>query len=780
MRSLFTPSTLWRTGVVAATATLLSACGGDTDPDFELAEDLTDSELQIVAPLSIFAWETRVGETSYRLLIDFDGPDENDEFEYVQQGPDLLADTETDDYVCTLATTDDDPDTVDVPGSCEYTVDIPLRLLTQEMAVFRVEAFIDGEWEEIVGTAVASAPGFAKLAFGWTTAAGETSYRFFVDPDGDSDNDGEFEFEQVGDDLLAGTETDDYHCTVAAPDAFGNCVISLDIQPHLLDWKNARYRVQACVGADCTELGQQTVRGLSRFYVSTFVNAGIVSAYADDVDRIVIGAPLTSTFECDVLEPVDVDTLEEGEFLEDCQYDDELTGDDIPETLLETIVLAGSATVFSLVDDVWEQEAFIKASNIGEGDNFGIDVAISDDGNTVAVAANVEDSNVTTVGNGPAIDNGGDNDDEADSGAVYILTRGFDDDMEPVWNEVAYLKPQNTQGDPDTEDDELDGDQFGSVVTISGDGLTVAVSSFGEDSATMGIGTGAPGEGADNDAENAGAVYIFRNVGGTWGLEAYVKPSNTGFNDAFGSSLTLSDNGDRLAVGAIRESSDATGVGGDPFNDNSENAGAVYVFERSGSTWSEAAYLKAANPDPRDEFGFGVAFNSAADVLVVSAPQEDSSSREINGDPLDDRGPDRNVGAAYVFELDAGEWAQTAYLKAANADPIDELGFSLAIAEKDVDGETETRVLVASIREGGVQAGINPSDDLDSFLGAGACYLFIRDSDDGDWRQQSYIKAPNNAPGILFGWDTDFAADGDRLLINSFGNTFQSPTVYLY
>ena len=90
------------------------------------------------------------------------------------------------------------------------------------------------------------------------------------------------------------------------------------------------------------------------------------------------------------------------------------------------------------------------------------------------------------------------------------------------------------------------------------------------------------------------------------------------------------------------------------------------------------------------------------------------------------------------------------------------------------------RVLVTSVREGGVQSGINPNGDLDSFLGAGAGYLYIREGDDGDWRQQAYIKAPNNAPGILFGWDADFAADGDRLLINSFGNSFQSPTTYIH
>jgi len=760
---------LGRVALFAIAATALAACGS-TDPEFELADDLTASELQIVTPATLYSWETMAGETRYRLLIDFDGPDDDGEFDFVQEGPDLLADTATESYVCTPAIVDPDPDVADVPGRCDYTVDIPLVLLTQEMAAFRVDAFVDGEWVEIVGTAIATSPDIGELVFGWTTATSETSYKFFADFDGDSDGDGVFEFVQQGADLLADTETDDYFCTLATPDKFGVCVLRISIQPHLLDWNNVRYMVEACVGMTCTELGQQVVRNLSTFYITTFVNAGIVSAYADDVDRVVVGTPGTSQFECEALIAVTVADLEEGEFLQDCEYDDTLTPEEVAELeLFETILLAGATSVLSLEDGQWVQEGLISASNRGAEDAFGVDVAISDDGNTIAVAANTEDSNVTMVGNGTAADNGGDNDDEINSGAVYILTRVIVD-MEPVWNEVAYLKPQNTQGDPTPDDESLDGDQFGSVVAISGDGLTVAVSSFGEDSSAIGI----DGDGSDNSAENSGAVYIFRNVSGTWLQEAYIKPSNTDLNDAFGSSLSLSDSGDRLAVGAIRESSSASGINGDPDNNASENSGAVYIFQRSGSSWAQQNYIKAADPDARDEFGFSVALNSAGNKLVVGAPQEDSRTQIIDGSPTNDEGPDRNLGAAYVFERSGGIWSQTTYLKAANADPIDEFGFQVAIAESGA----ELRVLVTSIREGGVQSGINPSDDLDSFIGAGAGYLFIRDGD--GWRQQSYIKAPNNSPGVLFGWDTDFNATGDRLLINSFGSAFQSATVYQF
>ncbi len=54
--------------------------------------------------------------------------------------------------------------------------------------------------------------------------------------------------------------------------------------------------------------------------------------------------------------------------------------------------------------------------------------------------------------------------------------------------------------------------------------------------------------------------------------------------------VSLSDNGNTLAVGAFGEDSAATGVNGNQNDNTAEEAGAVYVFTRSGSTWSQQAY----------------------------------------------------------------------------------------------------------------------------------------------------------------------------------------------
>src|SRR5262245_26500458 len=81
----------------------------------------------------------------------------------------------------------------------------------------------------------------------------------------------------------------------------------------------------------------------------------------------------------------------------------------------------------------------------------------------------------------------------------------------------------------------------------------------------------------------------------TVSLLAYLKASNTGTEDYFGWSVVLSADGSTLAVGAIREASATTGIGGNQTDNSVLGAGAVYVFTRSGTTWSQQAYLKASN-----------------------------------------------------------------------------------------------------------------------------------------------------------------------------------------
>src|SRR5207247_2591128 len=147
-------------------------------------------------------------------------------------------------------------------------------------------------------------------------------------------------------------------------------------------------------------------------------------------------------------------------------------------------------------------------------------------------------------------------------------------------------------------------DQFGISVALSDNGNTLAVGATGEDSALTGVRPGIVNETtAGNAAPGAGAVYVYTRSGTTWTQEAYIKTSNTGVLDLFGFSVSLSADGDILAVGAIGESSAATGIGGNQTDNSAADAGAVYVYTRIGTTWTQRAYVKAPNTGAGDQFG---------------------------------------------------------------------------------------------------------------------------------------------------------------------------------
>ena len=172
-----------------------------------------------------------------------------------------------------------------------------------------------------------------------------------------------------------------------------------------------------------------------------------------------------------------------------------------------------------------------------------------------------------------------------DAGAVYVFTRGG------KRLDAAGVR----QGVEPAQSAE-----FGHAVALSADGNTLAVSAYWESSNAKGIN----GNQKDESIPQAGAVYVFTRRGTTWTQQAYIKASNTGEagtadafgeGDQFGFSLALSGDGNTLAVGALTEDSAAAGINGNQADNSAQSAGAVYVFTRAGTTWSQQAYVKAAN-----------------------------------------------------------------------------------------------------------------------------------------------------------------------------------------
>jgi hypothetical protein len=160
----------------------------------------------------------------------------------------------------------------------------------------------------------------------------------------------------------------------------------------------------------------------------------------------------------------------------------------------------------------------------------------------------------------------------------------------------------------------------------------------------------------------------------------YFKASNTGANDFFGASMALSADGSTLAVAAPEEDSAATGINGNQADNTSTNAGAVYVFVRTGGVWSQQAYVKAsdANSNPGITgfagvgFGYALALSADGNTLAAGAPFDPSASTGIGGIQGANCRTGQlfncaiGAGAVYVFTRDGTSWSQQAYVKPTN------------------------------------------------------------------------------------------------------------------
>ena len=129
---------------------------------------------------------------------------------------------------------------------------------------------------------------------------------------------------------------------------------------------------------------------------------------------------------------------------------------------------------------------------------------------------------------------------------------------------------------------------------------------------------------------------------------ATLAPSDGVAGDLFGESAATSSNGAVTAVGSPEHNS----------------AGAVYVFTRTGTTFSQTAELTPSNPQADEQFGQTVAMSGDGQTLVAAAPG-------AAGAGVSDQ------GAAYVFTDRAGTWTQIAELTVPGTA---ELGTSLAIS----------------------------------------------------------------------------------------------------
>lgn len=281
-----------------------------------------------------------------------------------------------------------------------------------------------------------------------------------------------------------------------------------------------------------------------------------------------------------------------------------------------------------------------------------------------------------------------------DSGAVYVFTLAGDN-----WQQQAFLKASNTGA----------GDGFGARLSLSANGNRLVVGAPYEQSVSQAL----P---ADNSVVNAGAAYIYSRASGSWGFDAYLKASNAQSDGRFGVSVSISQDGSTVAVGASGESSIAIGVNGNQLDRSNPESGAAYIYSLAGDGWVQHSYIKASNGDVGDLFGAAIGLNAAGDLLVVGAPSESSGAEGVSGSQADNSATD--AGAVYVFELEGGAWSQLKYVKAPNTEAADKFGSYLSL---DASGDV---LAVGAPEERSSSTLFSDLQTSNALNGAGAVYLY--------------------------------------------------------
>ncbi len=404
---------------------------------------------------------------------------------------------------------------------------------------------------------------------------------------------------------------------------------------------------------------------------------------------------------------------------------------------------SGSAYVFTRSGRGWVQQVKLLALDRSAGDEFGCRVAL--DGDTALVGARADDTSrgaayvfvrsgttwteqaKLAAPNGIAHDKFGwsvsldgdqaligaftDDDLGPESGTAFVFTRSG-----AVWSLQAKLTASDGAAD----------DHFGYSTAIQGDTAVVGASM-----------SSAP-------AWFSGAAYVFVMSGTSWIQQAKLTASDGDVNDMLGYSVSI--DGETALVGASRDSEAAY------------NAGAAYVFVRSGTTWSQQAKLMASDATHQDMFGFGV-FTSG-DMALVGSPQDDDLASD--------------AGAIYAFFRTGTTWTQRSKITASDGEYEDNFGRCIdfdgdvAVVSADFDDDLggESGAAYVFRYEGAVahaehrNAGTNPSSyDVASLPVLGATYTGTVD----------LAGTTGHAFAVLVGYSSPMTfplAGGQTLLVN--------------
>jgi uncharacterized repeat protein (TIGR01451 family) len=378
---------------------------------------------------------------------------------------------------------------------------------------------------------------------------------------------------------------------------------------------------------------------------------------------------------------------------------------------------SGSAYVFVRSGTTWSQQQQLLASDGAANDALGYSAAV--DGDTVVVGAISDD--ISGVLN---------------AGSAYAFVRSGG-----TWTEQQRLGAMDSAA----------GDEFGFSVSVSGD--TAVVGAYRDD-AIFG--------------PSVGAAYVFVRSGTTWTQQQKLRASDAAPGDRFGESVSLS--GDTIVAGAtgaapvgsayvfVRSGTTWTeqqkllasdGAPGDnygfsvsvsgetavvgAFGANTQlgaDAGAAYVFVRSGGAWTQQQKLLLIAGAAFDRFGFAVALEG--DTVIIGATGSEAGGGSIN-----------DAGAAVVFVRSGTTWSEQQKITASDAATDDNFGYAVTLS-----GETAV-------------VGV-PFDDT-SGIDEGSAYVFLRSGT--TWSEQQKLLASDGADNDRLG--TSLSVFGDTVAIGA-------------
>jgi|GEM_PF-1409875 len=346
---------------------------------------------------------------------------------------------------------------------------------------------------------------------------------------------------------------------------------------------------------------------------------------------------------------------------------------------------AGAIYVFDRSGTSWTRTARLTATDVSAGSQLGYSVAISVDGTTVAAGA----ANAQIGG-------------AAGRGAVYVFSN-----PEGPWKQVDKLIAADGAG----------GDFLGSTVSISGNGDVIIA----------GAGNAAVGGKAGQ-----GSAYVFTRTGGqSWTQAAKLIAADGAAGAAFGSVVAVSADGGSAAI-----TSPAATING------KAGQGAVYIFDKTGSNWSQTAKLTASDGVAGALMGLSVSISSDGAIVLTGAP-------------LAAVGPNANQGAAYIFTRTGSSWSQTAKLTASDGAAGDSFGDSVSIS---ADGTT------ALVGAGYATIG--------GRLNQGAAYVFGKSG--ANWSQTAKLVASGGSVNDTFGNSVAASLDGSTIIIGAPSSTVGS------